>query len=70
MHVDGGNVSVAGTRVALSFGVARFVRVARAVTGDRDSALEAVQEGFADALRNSGQWQGRGPLAGWVWRCV
>ena len=51
-------------------GFARFVRVARAVTGDRDSALEAVQEGFADALRNSGQWQGQGPLAGWVWRCV
>ncbi len=48
----------------------RFVRVARAVTGDGDSALEAVQEGFADALRHSGQWQGRGPLAGWVWRCV
>ena len=48
----------------------RFVRVARAVTGDRDSALEAVQDGFADALRNSRQWQGRGPLAGWVWRCV
>jgi len=41
---------------------ARFVRVARAVTGDRESALEAVQEGFADALRNALQWQGRGPL--------
>jgi RNA polymerase sigma-70 factor (ECF subfamily) len=49
---------------------ARLVRVALAVTGDRDSALEAVQEGFADALRNAPQWQGRGPLAGWVWRCV
>jgi RNA polymerase sigma-70 factor, ECF subfamily len=47
-----------------------FVRVARAVTGDRESALEAVQDGFADALRNSGQWQARGSLAGWVWRCV
>lgn len=49
---------------------ARFVRVARAVTGNRESALEAVQEGFADALRNSEQWQAHGPLAGWVWRCV
>jgi DNA-directed RNA polymerase specialized sigma24 family protein len=39
---------------------ARFVRVARALTGDRDSALEAVQEGFGDALRNASQWQGRG----------
>ena len=48
----------------------RFERVARAITGDRDSAFEAVQEGFADALRRSGQWAGRGPLEGWVWRCV
>src|SRR5215469_10919225 len=48
----------------------RFERVARAITGDRESALEAVQEGFADALRRSGQWAGHGPLEGWVWRCV
>ena len=48
----------------------QFERVARAITGDRESALEAVQEGFADALRHSGQWAGRGPLGGWVWRCV
>ena len=49
---------------------ARFERVARAITGDRDSALEAVQEGFADALRHAGRWEGRGRLEGWVWRCV
>ena len=48
----------------------QFERVATAITGDRDSALEAVQEGFADALRRAGQWAGRGPLEGWVWRCV
>ena len=48
----------------------QFERVARAVTGDRESAVEAVQEGFADALRHAGQWTGRGSLEGWVWRCV
>jgi len=48
----------------------QFERVARAITGDRDAAGDAVQEGFADALRRSGQWAGRGPLEGWVWRCV
>jgi RNA polymerase sigma-70 factor (ECF subfamily) len=48
----------------------QFVRVARAVTGDRESALEAVQEGFADALRHSAKWEARGSLEGWVWRCV
>jgi RNA polymerase sigma-70 factor (ECF subfamily) len=47
-----------------------FERVARAITGDRDSALDAVQEGFADALRKARQWSGSGPLEGWVWRCV
>jgi RNA polymerase sigma-70 factor (ECF subfamily) len=49
---------------------AQFERVARAITGDRESALEAVQEGFVDALRRSSQWAGSGPLEGWVWRCV
>jgi RNA polymerase sigma-70 factor (ECF subfamily) len=48
----------------------QFERVARAITGDSDSALEAVQEGFADALRHSDQWSGRGSIEGWVWRCV
>jgi RNA polymerase sigma-70 factor, ECF subfamily len=47
-----------------------FVRVARAVTGERESALEAVQEGFADALRHVEGWDGRGVLEAWVWRCV
>ena len=32
---------------------ARFARFARAITGDRETALEAVQEGFADALRKA-----------------
>jgi RNA polymerase sigma-70 factor, ECF subfamily len=49
---------------------ARFARVARAIVGERETAFDAVQEGFADALRNARQWSGRGPLEAWVWRCV
>jgi RNA polymerase sigma factor (sigma-70 family) len=49
---------------------ARFARFARAVTGDRESALEAVQDGFADALRKARQWRGTGSLEAWVWSCV
>ena len=49
---------------------ARFARFARAVTGDRESALEAVQEGFADALRKADRFRGSGSLEGWVWACV
>ena len=48
----------------------QFVRLSRAITGDRESALEAVQDGFADALRHAQQWDGRGSLEGRVWRCV
>jgi RNA polymerase sigma-70 factor (ECF subfamily) len=51
-------------------GFGRFVRVANAIAGSRESAEEAVQEGFADALRGSHQWSHRGSLEGWVWRCV
>jgi RNA polymerase sigma factor (sigma-70 family) len=49
---------------------ARFARFARAVTGDRETALEAVQEGFADALRKADRWRGHGSLEAWVWSCV
>ena len=48
----------------------RFVRVATAVTGDADSAHDAVQEGFAAALRHRATYRGEGPLEGWVWRMV
>jgi DNA-directed RNA polymerase specialized sigma24 family protein len=49
---------------------ATFERVARGVTGDRETACEAVQDGFADALRHAKQWDGSGSLEAWVWRCV
>lgn len=49
---------------------AHFERVARAITLDRELAREAVQDAFADALRAAGQWDGRGALEAWVWRCV
>ncbi len=51
-------------------GFSGLVRVASAITGNRETGVEAVQDGFADALRSSAQWTGRGPLRGWVWRCV
>ena len=51
-------------------GFARFERVARATTGDRELAREAVQDGFADALRGAHGYVGRGSVEAWVWRCV
>jgi RNA polymerase sigma-70 factor (ECF subfamily) len=47
-----------------------FVRVARAITGDRERAIEAVHDGFANALQARKAFRGDGPLAAWVWRIV
>lgn len=48
----------------------RFVRFAEAVTRDPEEARDAVQEGFANALRELDRFGGRGSFEGWVWRCV
>ena len=47
-----------------------FVRVARAITGDRERALEAVQDAFVNAVRARASWRGDGPLEAWLWRAV
>jgi RNA polymerase sigma factor (sigma-70 family) len=49
---------------------ARFRNGVAPVAGSYDAAHDAVQEGFARALRSSGQYSGRGSLEGWVWRIV
>jgi RNA polymerase sigma-70 factor, ECF subfamily len=48
----------------------RFVQVAQAIVGDRERAVEAVQDGFADAIRGRSQFRSDGPLEAWVWRAV
>jgi hypothetical protein len=47
-----------------------FARVAAGVTGDTERARDAVQEGFATAVRRRGSYRGEGPLEAWVWRIV
>jgi len=48
----------------------QFLRVATAILGDEASAHDAVQEGFAQALREQRSFRAEGPLQGWVWRIV
>ena len=47
-----------------------FARIARAITGSDTLAVEAVQEGFARALRSLRTFRGDAPLEAWVWRVV
>jgi len=48
----------------------RFTRVARAMLGDEERARDAVQDGFARAIRARSTYRGRGSLEAWVWRMV
>lgn len=38
------------------------------VTGDYDSARDALQEGFARALRERGRFRGEAPIEAWIFR--
>jgi RNA polymerase sigma-70 factor, ECF subfamily len=48
----------------------RFLRVATAIVGNEPGGHDAVQEGFAQALREQQSFRGDGPLEAWVWRIV
>jgi RNA polymerase sigma factor (sigma-70 family) len=48
----------------------RFVAVAAVLCGDADRGRDAVQDGFAQAIRSRSAFRGEGALEGWVWRIV
>lgn len=47
-----------------------FKHVAVAIVGDHERAVDAVHDGFADAIRARRRFRGTGPLEAWVWRAV
>jgi len=51
-------------------GFHRYLRVAEAIAGNPESGLDAVQEGFARALRHRLDFRGEAQVSTWVWTCV
>jgi RNA polymerase sigma-70 factor (ECF subfamily) len=49
---------------------AAFALSATALLGNGEDGLDAVQEGFARALRQRRSFRGEGSLEGWIWRIV
>jgi RNA polymerase sigma factor (sigma-70 family) len=47
-----------------------FLRVAAAITRDEDAGRDAVQDGFARAVRGRHGYKGRGTLEAWLWKAV
>jgi RNA polymerase sigma-70 factor (ECF subfamily) len=48
----------------------RFRRLARAMTGDDERAVDAVQDAFARAVRGRLSFRGDSSLETWVWRTL
>lgn len=48
----------------------QFLRVATAILGDEAAGHDAVQDGFAQALRAAPSFRDEGSMEGWVWRMV
>jgi RNA polymerase sigma-70 factor (ECF subfamily) len=46
-----------------------FVGAVRGIVGTSEAARDVVQDGFAQALRESGRFRG-GSLEAWIWRIV
>lgn len=47
-----------------------LLRVCAAILGDGHEAMDAVQEGFATAIRRQASYQGTGSVDAWVWKIV
>lgn len=47
-----------------------FLRLALATTGNVERARDALQEGFAGAIRSRGTFRGSGSIEAWLARCV
>jgi RNA polymerase sigma-70 factor (ECF subfamily) len=45
-------------------------RVAAAISGDRETACDVVQDAFVTAVRGRSSFRGDGPLDAWLWRIV
>ena len=61
---------VAAIERAYRNGYRRYLALALGVLGDVDRARDAVQEGFARALRSRGDLQHAESLDAWLWRIV
>jgi RNA polymerase sigma-70 factor (ECF subfamily) len=48
----------------------QFLRVATAIAGDEPAGHDAVQEGFARALKSVRSFRGDGTVEAWVWPIV
>jgi len=49
---------------------AEFVRVAGAIVGSQDQALDVVHDSFVSCVRGASTYRGSGTVEAWIWTCV
>jgi RNA polymerase sigma factor (sigma-70 family) len=62
--------TLAEIETAYRDGLPRFRRVAAAIVGEEEEALDAVQDAFGRAIRHRRSFARRGRLEAWLWRLV
>jgi RNA polymerase sigma factor (sigma-70 family) len=69
-HHEGSGASLDAIERIYRSRLPEFRRVATAISGDRELGCDAVQEGFALAVRSRATFRGDGSLEAWLWRIV
>jgi len=69
-HRSGSGASLEAIEGIYRSRLSQFRRVATAISGDHELGCDAVQEGFALAVRSRADFCGKGPLEAWLWRIV
>ena len=69
-HQDGPGASLEAIEGIYRSRLPAFRRVAAAISGDRELGCDAVQDGFALAVRKRTRFRGEGPLEAWLWQIV
>lgn len=64
------NADVTDLEVLYRARYSHFLRVAILITGEEGRGHDAVQDGFAAAIRSLPSYRGEGPLEAWAWRAV
>lgn len=70
MGRDSGGAEVDEIEAVYRRRLSELRRVATAITGSRETGVDAVQDGFARALRQRESFRAEGSLEGWLWRIV
>jgi RNA polymerase sigma-70 factor (ECF subfamily) len=70
MGRDPGGADLEGIEAVYRQRLPDMRRVATAIAGSREAALDAVQDAFARAIRQRDTFRGDGSLEAWIWRIV